>query len=489
MTSFCIASRSVSHSLIETGILWSLSLTQNPESMGAKAAGLRALARHEDQALEQVDVLLVLQQRAVQRRDDGPAVLGSQGVGRDVLGEQELQPVEQLGGRGLLLEAGHFAHLEEHLERFAKQRFLEPRKVHFHDLLHRFLVGEAYVVEKTAPQKSVGQFLFVVRGDEDDRTLSRLHELPGFVHEELHAVELAQEVVGKFDVGLVDLVDEEHDRRLGSERLPQHAADDVVADLVHARVAELRVAQAAHRVVLVQALLRLGGGLDVPLEQRQAERLGHFHGEHGLAGPGLAFYQQRALQHNGRVDRERQVVGGNVGGGSVEAHLSNPVSGKRPFYTLRVLAASARLLLNRPVRPAILVLLAAACAPAQARTTVAIDVGHFLEEPGATSARGRTELEFNRELALEIESAARGRGLETMLIGSDGFMSKLAGRTAAAAGAAFFLSVHHDSVQPHFLETWEYDRVERLFSDRYAGFSLFVSRKSAFVRPSLACAS
>ena len=165
------------------------------------------------------------------------------------------------------------------------------------------------------------------------------------------------------------------------------------------------------------------------------------------------------------------------------------MSGKRPFYTLRVLAASARLLQNRPVRPAILVLLAAACAPAQARTTVAIDVGHFLEEPGATSARGRTELEFNRELALEIESAARGRGLGTMLIGSDGFMSKLAGRTAAAAGAAFFLSVHHDSVQPHFLETWEYDRVERLFSDRYAGFSLFVSRKSAFVRPSLACAS
>jgi N-acetylmuramoyl-L-alanine amidase len=49
--------------------------------------------------------------------------------------------------------------------------------------------------------------------------------------------------------------------------------------------------------------------------------------------------------------------------------------------------------------------------------------------------------------------------------------------------------VHHDSVQPHFLETWEHESVQRLFSDRYAGFSLFVSRKSAFVRPSLACAS
>jgi N-acetylmuramoyl-L-alanine amidase len=121
--------------------------------------------------------------------------------------------------------------------------------------------------------------------------------------------------------------------------------------------------------------------------------------------------------------------------------------------------------------------------------TVAVDVGHFIEEPGATSARGRPELDFNQELAAEIESAARGRGLRTMLIGADGFMSQLARRTAAAAGADFFLSVHHDSVQPHFLETWEFDRVERLFSDRYSGFSLFVSRKNRSLARSLACAS
>ena len=130
-----------------------------------------------------------------------------------------------------------------------------------------------------------------------------------------------------------------------------------------------------------------------------------------------------------------------------------------------------------------------AAASVQARDIVAIDVGHYLEEPGATSARGRPELEFNRELALEIDSAALGKGLEGFLIGANGFMSKLVGRTAAGANADFFLSVHHDSVQPHFLETWEHESVQRLFSDRYAGFSLFVSRKSAFVRPSLACAS
>jgi N-acetylmuramoyl-L-alanine amidase len=120
---------------------------------------------------------------------------------------------------------------------------------------------------------------------------------------------------------------------------------------------------------------------------------------------------------------------------------------------------------------------------------VAIDVGHFLEEPGATSARGRPELEFNRELAIEIESAAQGRGLKTTLIGYDGFMSQLTRRTAAAAGADFFLAVHHDSVQPYLIRTWEYDSVERRFNDDHAGFSLFVSRKNRAVKKSVACAS
>jgi N-acetylmuramoyl-L-alanine amidase len=142
---------------------------------------------------------------------------------------------------------------------------------------------------------------------------------------------------------------------------------------------------------------------------------------------------------------------------------------------------------NPRVRFALL-LLAAACTTGEART-VAVDVGHYNEEPGVTSARGRVELEFNRELALEIRSAAEGRGFETALIGADGLMASLGRRTAAAAGADFFLSVHHDSMQPQFLRTWEYEGALRRFSDLQSGFSLFVSRRNAAPRRSLACAS
>lgn len=139
------------------------------------------------------------------------------------------------------------------------------------------------------------------------------------------------------------------------------------------------------------------------------------------------------------------------------------------------------------MRSLLLIFLVAAASARAA--TVAIDVGHFIEEPGATSAHGRPELDFNRDLAVAVQSAAQGLGLKTILIGYDGFMSQLTHRTAAASGADFFLSIHHDSVQPYLVETWEYDSVERWFSDLHSGFSLFVSRKNPAIKRSLACAS
>src|SRR5262245_27923967 len=52
----------------------------------------------ERETLEQVHVLLVLQERPVQRRDQLPRVALAQRLGRDVLVQEQLDPVEQLGG-------------------------------------------------------------------------------------------------------------------------------------------------------------------------------------------------------------------------------------------------------------------------------------------------------------------------------------------------------------------------------------------------------
>ena len=128
-------------------------------------------------------------------------------------------------------------------------------------------------------------------------------------------------------------------------------------------------------------------------------------------------------------------------------------------------------------------------ATAAAGQSVAIDVGHSLDAPGAVSARGRVEFEFNRELALAIDRALRARGVATRVIGADGKENGLGARPAKAKGAGLLLSVHHDSVQPQFLQSWLHEGQERRYSDRYAGFSLFVSRRNAELSGSLYCAS
>ena len=131
------------------------------------------------------------------------------------------------------------------------------------------------------------------------------------------------------------------------------------------------------------------------------------------------------------------------------------------------------------------------CALAQpvAAASIAIDVGHYLEEPGAISARGRPEFEFNLNLARAIEAVLKARGHATKLIGADGKMKDLWRRPLEANGSDLFISVHHDSAQEKYLMPWVYEGVERRYSDMFSGYSLFVSRENPDWEKSLRCAS
>ncbi len=75
-------------------------------------------------------------------------------------------------------------------------------------------------MKEAAAEKGVGQLLLVVGRDEHDRPVPRRHRLASLVDEELHPIELEQQVVGKLDVSLVDLVDQHDDRRFALERIP-----------------------------------------------------------------------------------------------------------------------------------------------------------------------------------------------------------------------------------------------------------------------------
>ncbi|HEY7656733.1 MAG TPA: N-acetylmuramoyl-L-alanine amidase [Burkholderiales bacterium] len=144
---------------------------------------------------------------------------------------------------------------------------------------------------------------------------------------------------------------------------------------------------------------------------------------------------------------------------------------------------------ERNLLPGLVIAASVWLAPAAFAATIAVDVGHFLEKPGVISARGVTEFEYNLQLALEVADSLRRAGHRTLLIGDDGLAENLGSRAPRAAGMDLFISIHHDSVQPRFLVSWEIEGETLLYSDHYSGFSLFVSRLNAHTEASVKCAS
>lgn len=145
--------------------------------------------------------------------------------------------------------------------------------------------------------------------------------------------------------------------------------------------------------------------------------------------------------------------------------------------------------------------LPAPAAPATLPLRVAVDVGHSLSASGATSARGTSEFDFNLNLAQVLRPALESRGIAVQPVNFDGLIdvpndsgttsngNSLQARVDAAAGSAFLLSIHHDSVQPSKLIPWTWEGRRLDYSDEYRGFVFFVSHRNPQLEKSLACAS
>jgi N-acetylmuramoyl-L-alanine amidase len=140
--------------------------------------------------------------------------------------------------------------------------------------------------------------------------------------------------------------------------------------------------------------------------------------------------------------------------------------------------------------PAASKLVTTRCDPQKFR--IVIDVGHTAESEGAISARNVAEYVFNLRLAKRIEQQLKADGFAgTRLLVTEGKARRsLVTRVAAANNLApnLFLSIHHDSVPDKFLEDWEFEGKKRHFSDRFSGYSVFVSRDNPDFSTSLAFA-
>ena len=174
--------------------------------------------------------------------------------------------------------------------------------MHIDNVFHRLLVRELDEVEEAAAQERVRKFFLIVRGDDHDWALFRLHGLIGFVDVEFHTIELLQKIVREFDIGFIDFVDQKDWALFRGEGFPEFTLLDVVLDVLGALFAHLTVAQTRDRIILIQALSRFRGRFDVPLNQLAAQRFSHFDRQHSFTGARLTFDQKRAFQLDRGVD-------------------------------------------------------------------------------------------------------------------------------------------------------------------------------------------
>ena len=127
------------------------------------------------------------------------------------------------------------------------------------------------------------------------------------------------------------------------------------------------------------------------------------------------------------------------------------------------------------------------CEPSKFR--LILDVGHTSESFGALSARNDFEFGFNLRLAKLIAEKLTSEGFAAtrVLVTEGRAKPSLFNRVRAAAElkAELVLSIHHDSVPDKLLEEWEFEGVKSHFSDRFSGYSLFVSRDNARFETSL----
>ncbi|WP_249128053.1 N-acetylmuramoyl-L-alanine amidase [Bradyrhizobium sp. AUGA SZCCT0169] len=141
-------------------------------------------------------------------------------------------------------------------------------------------------------------------------------------------------------------------------------------------------------------------------------------------------------------------------------------------------------------KPSVSKTAATTCEPSKFR--IVLDVGHTAQSEGAISARNVSEFVYNLRLTQRIEEKLKAEGFtETKLLLTEGkARASLVKRVAAANNlpANLFLSIHHDSVPKKFLEDWEFGGRKSRFSDRFSGYSVFVSSNNPEYKASLSIA-
>lgn len=116
-----------------------------------------------------------------------------------------------------------------------------------------------------------------------------------------------------------------------------------------------------------------------------------------------------------------------------------------------------------------------------AHAEMLIDIGHTKSNYGAKSCSGRHEYEYNKDLVKHIIRVLKQYGIPCSLTNDYDKEIKLNARTRYSAGKDLLISIHHDSAQKKYIEYIDGNPC----SDRFRGYSIFVSRKNPFFERSV----
>ena len=113
---------------------------------------------------------------------------------------------------------------------------------------------------------------------------------------------------------------------------------------------------------------------------------------------------------------------------------------------------------------------------------IAIDIGHTENSPGAISARGVPEYLFNKNIGTLLHKKLLQDKMfkGSFIINETGDDLSLSARADIAnlQGAALFVSIHHDSVEPKDLSYWLYQGKFMPHCDKFTGYSIFYSEEN-----------
>lgn len=116
------------------------------------------------------------------------------------------------------------------------------------------------------------------------------------------------------------------------------------------------------------------------------------------------------------------------------------------------------------------------------RFKIAVDAGHTAQAPGATSSRGVKEYLLNENLAKRIIEALKHAGyVSAYVITATGVGNEQLRQRVEQANSLrinLLISIHHDDVQPKYYQSWIYNGKRYSFSDKYSGYSIFVSHQN-----------